>query len=175
MRKQKNPSHGLSEVQRRSWKALFVTSHLVEELVDEALNEAGLGPQSEYDFLYTLLQAKGATLTLKEIAASLAISHSGLSRMVDRLEKRGYVARHGVDSDKRSVGIQLLDAGERRVADVWETMSTTVQEHFAMALSDAEHEELYRLMCKVLSPVIAAKEKRTGLPYLHKDSLSAAG
>ena len=168
MRKHKMISESLSEVQRRSWKALFVTSHLVDEFVDAALERAGLGPQSEYDFLYTLLQAKGETLTLKEIAASLAITQSGLSRMVDRLGERGYVARRAVESDKRSVGIQLLDAGKLRIAEVWETMSAAVQEHYANALTDDEHEELHRLMGKVLPSLIVAKEKKTGLPYLHR-------
>ncbi|HEY0866315.1 MAG TPA: MarR family transcriptional regulator [Fimbriimonas sp.] len=168
MRKQHSPRRSLSEAQRRSWKALFIVSHLVSESIDDALARAGLDTQPEYDLLYTLQQAPGGTLTLKELAASMTLSHSGLSRMVDRLEKRGYVARCGVETDKRAVGIRLLDVGAKRVSEVWGVVSATLQERYAGALTEAEHKELLRLIEKVAHPLIEAKEKETGLPFLHR-------
>lgn len=168
MRAQKIRSGEISDLQRRSWKAFFLVSHLVSESVDEAFREAGVGTQTEYDLLYTLDQAEGGRLTLKEIAASLALSHSGLSRMVDRLEARGYVVRCTVETDGRSVGVRLQDEGRRRIGEAWEVMSSAVRERFANALDEAEHVELLRLMGKILPPLIESKEARTGLPFLHR-------
>jgi DNA-binding MarR family transcriptional regulator len=157
----------LTEPQRLSWKAFFLVGHLMEEFVNADLAKANVGTQSEYDVLYTLDQAPGSILSMKDLSASLTLSHSGLSRMIDRLEEQGYVSRCGVEADKRSVGVQLEDTGRERLRSVWGVMSETVAERFGRVLSDQDHEQLLKLMEKLLPQLISEKERRTKLPFLH--------
>jgi len=168
MRRQTTETPSLTETQRRAWKAVFIVNQLVLEQLEAEMTRAGLGTMSEFDVLYTLYYAPERKLTIREIAASMALSHSGLSRLIDRLEERGYVSRCAFAQDRRAVAVQLLAAGDRRIDEVWAVMAAAIQTCFASSLTDAEHAELLRLMSKALPPLADAKEERTGLPFLHR-------
>ena len=59
--------------------------------------------------------AEGRPLSL--LSGALGLSQPGTVRLVDRLERRGFVERHRSDEDARAVGLRLTEAG-RRAASV---------------------------------------------------------
>ena len=164
---QRNSSQGLTEVERQSYKAFFYASHLMGEAIERKLSEARLESAVEYDVLYTLREAPGHRLAICEIAANLTLSHSGLSRLLDRLEKRGYVSRCTAEHDRRSVSVSLLEAGRLRVDEVWAVIASVVEMHFGQPLTQEEHTLLLGLMRKILPSLISAKESEAGLPFIH--------
>ena len=168
MRPQEKQTQGLSSLQRRSFTAFFVANQLVREAIEETLARANVGTLPEYDALHTLMQAPDGVLSMRGLAASAALSVSGLSRLVDRLEERGLVARCGLEGDRRAVGVRLLEPGRRRAEETWAVLSPMLEARFARALSDEEHAELLLLLRKVLAPLVAEKEAKTGLPYIQQ-------
>jgi DNA-binding MarR family transcriptional regulator len=64
----------------------------------------------EYDVLYTLSKSR-EPVRMGELHRHLLLSQPALSRMVDRLVERGFVARCPDPADGRGVRLSLTDAG----------------------------------------------------------------
>jgi DNA-binding MarR family transcriptional regulator len=64
----------------------------------------------EYDVLYTLSKCP-APVRLSELNRHVLLSQPALSRMVDRLADRGFIARQADPADGRGVRLSLTDAG----------------------------------------------------------------
>jgi DNA-binding MarR family transcriptional regulator len=74
---------------------------------------------SDFDVLVRLARTPGKQLRMTDLAAQTAMSTSGMTRVVDRLEVRGLVRRLACPGDRRSSLVELTEAGyERLAADV---------------------------------------------------------
>lgn len=74
---------------------------------------------SDFDVLIRLARSRGRQLRMTDLAAQTAMSTSGMTRVVDRLEARGLVQRMACPGDRRSSLVELTRAGyERLAADV---------------------------------------------------------
>ncbi|ADG86854.1 transcriptional regulator, MarR family [Thermobispora bispora DSM 43833] len=79
--------------------------------------EAGL---SEVDFetLIRLARSPERRLRMSDLAAQTSMSTSGITRVVDRLEREGLVERRACPNDRRSLYAVLTDAGRKRLEQV---------------------------------------------------------
>jgi MarR family transcriptional regulator, 2-MHQ and catechol-resistance regulon repressor len=75
-----------------------------------ALAEAGLST-SDFDVLLRLVRSPCERLRMTDLATQAALSTSGVTRVVDRLESRGLVRRETCASDRRGAYAALTDAG----------------------------------------------------------------
>lgn len=66
---------------------------------------------SEYTALMHLSEAPGRTLRMSDLASACALSLSGMSRIVDRLDAQGMVERQRSTCDRRDLNAVLTDAG----------------------------------------------------------------
>lgn len=74
---------------------------------------------TDFDILLRLARSPGRRLRMTDLAAQTALSTSGITRVVDRLESGGLVQRIACPGDRRSYLTKLTDAGyERLCADV---------------------------------------------------------
>jgi DNA-binding MarR family transcriptional regulator len=64
----------------------------------------------EYDVLYTLSKSR-EPVRMGELHRHVLLSQPALSRMVDRLVERGFIARRPDPADRRGVRLSLTDAG----------------------------------------------------------------
>jgi DNA-binding MarR family transcriptional regulator len=64
----------------------------------------------EYDVLYTLSKSR-EPVRMGELHRHVLLSQPALSRMVDRLVERGFIARRPDPADGRGVRLSLTDAG----------------------------------------------------------------
>ncbi|WP_369751742.1 MarR family winged helix-turn-helix transcriptional regulator [Cellulomonas sp. URHD0024] len=67
----------------------------------------------EYDVLFTLSGCADRTARLKELGEESLLTQPSLSRLVERLEAAGLVARGPVEGDARGVAVRLTDEGAR--------------------------------------------------------------
>jgi DNA-binding MarR family transcriptional regulator len=67
--------------------------------------------------LMRLARSPGGRLRMTDLAAQTALSTSGITRIVDRLERRDLVRRDVSASDRRSALAVLTDAGHQRLRD----------------------------------------------------------
>ena len=109
------PTHTAGELtaaELGAWRGLLrVHTALVREL-DTELDAAHELPLSSYDVLIYLQSAPDKRLRMAELADSVLLSRSGVTRLVDRLEREGLLVRDTCTSDGRGCFAVLTDAGE---------------------------------------------------------------
>lgn len=66
---------------------------------------------TDFDTLIRLARSPGRRLRMSDLAAQTALSTSGITRIVDRLERRGLVRRESCPGDRRSCLTVVTDAG----------------------------------------------------------------
>ena len=106
----KNPSE--SDVKSRAWARFFVTSALLFESVEAALKDAKLPPLAWYDLLWTLESAEDGRLRMSDLADRVLLSRDNVTRLADRMEKEGLIARERCDRITGSVLARLAAAGK---------------------------------------------------------------
>ena len=102
----------LTETELAAWRGfLRVHAALVKEL-DAHLEETHDLPLSSYEVLITLQAAPDHRLRMAELADRALLSRSGMTRLVDRLEREGLLARDRCSSDARGCYAVLTEAGD---------------------------------------------------------------
>ena len=73
-----------------------------------------------------------------DLAESVLLSRSGLTRLIDRLEREGLVARHSCQQDARGAYAGLTEAGRAKLAAVRPTHLAGVRAHFLAHFDEDE-------------------------------------
>jgi DNA-binding MarR family transcriptional regulator len=95
--------------------------------------------------------------TINRLADVTVVDRTTLSRVLDRMERRGLVARARLAADKRSYEIRLAPAGRAMLRRIWPAMAYHNQRAVA-GFSAAELERLRRLLRKMIANVAAPPE-----------------
>lgn len=120
----------LTPEQLAAWRGfLQAHAHITRQLEAELLAAQQLSLAS-YDVLVQLAEAPGRRLRMTELAAAVLLSRSGVTRLVDRLERAGLVARCRVANDGRGVAAELTPAGLDRLRRASPTHLSGVVRHF---------------------------------------------
>jgi DNA-binding MarR family transcriptional regulator len=93
---------------------------------------------SEYTALMHLSETPGRSLRMSELAAACALSLSGMSRIVSRLQAQGFVERERASCDGRGLNAVLTDAGLGRLRRAWPTHLASVRRHMMDHLSELD-------------------------------------
>ena len=115
-----------------------------ELLTDQQLSLAS------YDVLVQLAEAPQRRLRMTELAAAVLLSRSGVTRLVDRLEKAGLVARCPVAGDGRGVAAELTAAGLDRLRNAAPTHLAGVIRHFVQQLEPADLDAMARISRRLI-------------------------
>ncbi len=146
---------GLEGSRDVAWRA-FITAHaLVIERIERELADAGLPPLGWYDVLLELSVAPGRRLRMHELARAVVLSRSGLTRLVDRLERASLLRREPDPADRRGSFAVLTDEGAAVRERMWPVYARGIAEHFGKHLGDEEVEVLTGALKRVLG---AARE-----------------
>ena len=130
------------DAELRAWRGFLEThTRLVREL-DEELRAAHDLPLSSYDVLTTLESAPGRRLRMRDLADAILLSRSGLTRLVDRLERGGLVAREECADDARGAFAHLTDAGLDALREARPTHQAGVRRRFLDRLEPAQRDAL---------------------------------
>jgi DNA-binding MarR family transcriptional regulator len=122
------------ETEIRTW-IRFVTTHsaITRELEARLMGAHGL-TLSDYDVLVQLARAPERRLRNIDLAKAVVLTRSGVTRLVDGLEKDGLVARSSCPSDKRGSFVSLTSEGARRLREAAGTHLDGVRELFVERL-----------------------------------------
>ena len=104
---------------------------------------------NEYDVLFTLSRCPSGWLRLNELNDNVLLSQSSLSRLVDRLEKRGLLERMPAPDDGRGVLLRLTEEGAALQKEIGREHVRDIAELVGPALTAAEQRELLRLTEKL--------------------------
>jgi DNA-binding MarR family transcriptional regulator len=101
----------LSVEERVLWRRFVETHAAIVRRLDEGLRvQSGL-TLSSYEVLFELVRAPGNRLRMAELAERLLFTRSGVTRLVDRLERDGLVERNECPDDGRGVYAILTAKG----------------------------------------------------------------
>ncbi|WP_312874709.1 MarR family winged helix-turn-helix transcriptional regulator [Actinomadura litoris] len=93
-------------------------------------------PLAFYDVLTHLGEAPCGRLRMNDLADRVLLSRSGLTRLVDRLEREGLVARQTCPSDARGLYAALTPTGRARLEEAAPTYRRGVRDHVLSRLDD---------------------------------------
>ena len=140
----------LTPVELGAWRGLLRVHSAIAHELDRELQEAQALPLTHYEVLIYLHAAPGRRLRMSELASSVLLSQSGVTRLVDRLERDGLVARERCDDDRRGLFARLTPAGVARLAKARPTHLAGVRRLYLQKFSDEELAELAELWERVL-------------------------
>jgi DNA-binding MarR family transcriptional regulator len=109
----------------------------------EALHELTL---SDFDVLVQLYFAEDRRMRRIDIARSVLLTASGITRLLDGLESCGLVAKDRCASDARVTYAVLTEAGVKKIEAARESHLADIEELFGSQFSPAEREKLAELL-----------------------------
>lgn len=137
-------------VQIGTWFNLQQANRVLDGIIEHRLRSATDLSRPEYEVLFRLQHAAGQPLLMSEIAAQLLNSPSGTTRIADRLEAGGLIARETPRDNRRVVQVTLTGRGRRVLEKADRVFRDALRESFAAHLSERDVDELRRLMRKLL-------------------------
>jgi DNA-binding MarR family transcriptional regulator len=139
----------LSRDELGAWRGLLrVHAGMTKALDAELMREHRL-PLSSYEVLLFLADAPGGRLRMSELADGVLLSRSGLTRLVDRMERDGLLRRRQCEEDQRGWFAEITDDGRDLFARARKTHLDGVRERFLSHLSGDEQRTLAALWEKV--------------------------
>jgi DNA-binding MarR family transcriptional regulator len=126
----------------RAWRGLLRVHDQLSKALDAELDAAHGLPLTSYEVLLYLSEAEGGRMRMHDLAASVLLSRSGLTRLVDRLERDGHLARCSCENDARGAFAVLTPSGREKLEAARATHLAGVR---ALFLSHFSEDELDRL------------------------------
>lgn len=108
-------------------------------------------PLAWHDVLVQLSEAPGRKLRLQDLADQMHFSRSGLTRLIDRIEGAGFVARQQDRQDRRGVYAVLTRAGRGAVTRAASTYTTDVDRYFLRVLSGSDKRALRTTLRQIVA------------------------
>lgn len=110
----------------------------MNRLVEEDLQEHSHITHVEFEVLLRLSWMEGYRMRIQDLAAQSILTRSGVSRVVERLEKAGLVVREEAPEDRRGAYAVLTEAGVERFRVASEKHVVFVQANFLSKFSEDE-------------------------------------
>lgn len=104
---------------------------------------------TEFEVMLRLLRSQGHRLRMSDLAAQTALSTSGITRVVDRLERDGLVCRETCSDDRRGYWAALTEEGVSRITGTISGHTALLEDYFTGRLTDDELACLMRALRKV--------------------------
>ena len=147
-----------TEDQLAVWKQLQWATALITGRFRRDLAGWGLSLE-QFDVLVHLAWAPSGTLPLHELTASMvvadALSRSGITRLLDRMERDGLITRTVSPADRRRFDVSLTPAGRLRFDQVWPGHADGIGRYFVRPLTPRDLGEL----SKILASLIQANQR----------------
>ena len=134
----------IPEPHLQAWRGLLNAHAALTNRIDAAFAEAELPPLTWYDVLWAVRKQEGRRARLSGLAGELTVSRGGMTKLVDRLERAGLLAREQCAEDRRGSYAVLTDEGEEMLRRMWRVYSGVLQDSVVDRLSSEQAKELGR-------------------------------
>lgn len=133
-----------------SWRNFLHAHARLTRRLDEELQAAHHLSLAEYDALLQLARAPERRLRMSVLAGRVLLSRSGITRLVDRLEAAGMVARSACATDARGAEAMLTADGLQRIREASSTHLAGVQRYFLDVVELADQAAIERGLDRVI-------------------------
>jgi DNA-binding MarR family transcriptional regulator len=118
----------------------------------------------EFDVLVHLAWARDGVLPLRALVASMVtgyqLSRSGLTRLLDRMERDGLIERTLSREDRRQFDVAVTVLGREVFDRVWPGHLQGIQRSFSEPLTDRDVTVLKRILAKLIRANEAPVDQR---------------
>ena len=142
-----------------AWAELHRADTLIRAEISRRLEAETQTTLLEHEAVHRLVIAPGRRLTMYELADALLVSRSGTTRLIDRLEQRGWVARRPAPHDRRVVRAELTREGAAAFAHRGAVFAAVFEERFAAVLGDEDVVALRGVLARLLAASADGEER----------------
>ncbi len=122
-----------------AWRGVLFTQTSVMRAVERTFEERSGFPMTFLDVLGRLFDAPVQQLRMQELQARSLFTHSGMTRLVDRIEEAGLVRRERVPGDRRGVRVVLTTEGAEAYESGLAVHRADLEREFASRLTPVQH------------------------------------
>jgi DNA-binding MarR family transcriptional regulator len=141
---------------QRAWARFVTAQAMLLEQIEAALADADLPPLAWYDVLWILESTDNGWLRMHDLARKAVVSRSNVTRLVDRMEKEGLVARADCPVDGRGTVCELTAKGRALRAKMWPVYKKQIDTLFGKHLGAREAD----LICTAFEKIIDSTNQR---------------
>lgn len=127
---------------------LLKTGSWVEEKVKKALKPFNL-THAQLNVLHILFESDPDPVAANELKKKILVSNPDVTRLLDRLVKKGYVRRETCPENRRKIDISLTDPGRKLLKRAHQAAKLAIGDFFEKKITEAEAKELRRIMHKI--------------------------
>ena len=149
-------------LQLEGWVS-FLRAHaaITRELSAQLQREHGL-TLNDYEVLLHLSHSDGGMMRRVDLAQQIVLTASGITRLLEGLERAGFVRKESCSSDARVSYAALTDEGRNKLRSAAETHLRGIDELFVSRYSGSELTTLAELLGRL--PVTGADSKPSDEP-----------
>jgi DNA-binding MarR family transcriptional regulator len=107
---------------------------------------------SDFEVLFRLARAPDRRMRRVDLAEQVVLTASGITRLLDGLERSGLVVRDSCSTDRRVVYAVLTDAGLAKIREASASHYAQVDELFGSRFDEAELDRLASLLSRLDKP-----------------------
>ncbi len=146
----------LSGTKLDALRALVRARTTLVDRIENALRADDMPPLAWYDVLCALDEATEHGLRPRDLGYAVALTPSGLTRLLDRITAAGLVERTVCDTDRRGFTVTLTPSGRETLELMRPVYLREVQAGFAGLLTEDEARQLTELLERVSTSACAA-------------------
>jgi DNA-binding MarR family transcriptional regulator len=129
---------GFTEIEQNAWGGFLGAYGRMNRMIEEDLQSHSHITHVEFEILLRLSWTENHRVRIQDLAAESVITRSGVSRVVERLEKAGLVTREEAPEDRRGAYAVLTKEGAARFEKAIKAHVAFVRENFLSKFSDKE-------------------------------------
>ena len=130
--------HDLSPLELGAWRGMLRVHAALVKALDSELETTHGVPLSSYEVLISLKAAPERKLRMADLAERTLLSRSGMTRLVDRLERDGLLVREQCPVDARGCYAVLTEEGRAFLERARPTHLAGVRERFLRHFGEDE-------------------------------------
>lgn len=134
-----------------AWARLLRAHATALETVEAALKAADMPPLAWYDVLLELERLDRKGIRPYELQAELLLPQYGMSRLLKRIEKAGYVQRVSCDEDGRGQMLFITPAGRNIRKRMWSVYGPAIQKAIGDKMPASEVKKLSELLVNLMA------------------------
>jgi DNA-binding MarR family transcriptional regulator len=141
-----------------TWRSLHLADCVVRRALDQRLTGEAECSLLEHDLLAWVTVAPKQRLQMLELADLLGVTRGGLTRIVDRLVRRGWIQRDRPESNRRAVHAVLTPAGQEATVHARAVYLSTLNQTLGAHLCDHELAQLAGITDKLRTALTGATQ-----------------
>jgi DNA-binding MarR family transcriptional regulator len=127
---------------------LLKTSTWLEDRIKKALKAFGL-THAQLNALYIMFENDPRPVSASELKKKILVNNPDVTRLLDRLVKKGFVKRETCSENRRKIDISLTDSGKSLFLEAHHSAKQAVGNFFEKQITEDEAGELRRILHKL--------------------------